>query len=213
MRTLLCRSLGSDEVAFGYVTATVTVTRSRCTAADEKLRAVERAIQGRGFVTVAETLNSVEAWLSSIPGHVYANVRQPIVSTLNLAHLLPLSAVWAGPERNAHLDGPPLIVTRTEGATPFRLVTHVGDVGHTLVVGPTGVGKSVLLATLVLQFRRYANSRVFVFDKGHSARATVLGLHGEHYDLGHDGTIAFQPLARIDEDGMRAWAAEWVAGS
>ncbi len=55
-------------------------------------------------------------------------------------------------------------------------MTHVGDVGHTLVVGPTGVGKSVLLATLVLQFRRYADSRVFVFDKGHSARATILGL-------------------------------------
>jgi len=182
------------------------------TAADDKQRAVERAIQGRGFVTVAETLNSVEAWLSSLPGHVYANVRQPIVSTLNLAHLLPLSAVWAGPDRNAHLDGPPLIVTRTEGATPFRLVTHVGDVGHTLVVGPTGVGKSVLLATLVLQFRRYPKSRVFLFDKGHSARATVLGLQGEHYDLGHDGSIAFQPLARVDEEGMRAWASEWVVG-
>src|SRR5256885_13327452 len=35
------------------------------------------------------------------------------------------------------LDGPPLIVTRTDGATPFRLVTHIGDVGHTLVAGPT----------------------------------------------------------------------------
>ena len=67
------------------------------TAAEQKLRAVERTIQGRGFVTIAETLNSVEAWLSSLPGHVYANVRQPIVSTLNLAHLMPLSAVWAGP--------------------------------------------------------------------------------------------------------------------
>jgi len=206
------QALGSDDVAFGYVTATVTVMDPDATAADDKQRAVERTIQGRGFVTVAETLNSVEAWLSSLPGHVYANVRQPIVSTLNLAHLLPLSAVWAGPARNAHLDGPPLIVTRTEGATPFRLVTHVGDVGHTLVVGPTGVGKSVLLATLILQFRRYPRSRVFLFDKGYSARATILGLQGEHYDLGHDGSIAFQPLARIDEDGFRAWAAEWVVG-
>jgi type IV secretion system protein VirB4 len=163
-------------------------------------------------VTIPETLNAVDAWLSSVPGNVYANVRQPIVSTLNLAHLLPLSAVWAGPDRNAHLDGPPLVVTRTDGATPFRLVTHVGDVGHTLVVGPTGVGKSVLLATLAMQFRRYAKSRVFVFDKGHSARATILGLGGEHYDLGHDGAIAFQPLARIDDEGYRAWAAEWIAG-
>jgi len=163
-------------------------------------------------VTIPETLNAVDAWLSSIPGHAYANVRQPIVSTLNLAHMMPVSAVWAGQERNTHLDGPPLIVTRTDGATPFRLVTHIGDVGNTLVVGPIGMGKSVLLATLALQFRRYAGSRIFAFDMGRSIRATVLGLGGEHYDLGADGAIALQPLARIDQDGYRAWAADWVQG-
>ncbi|EPO6695927.1 TPA: conjugal transfer protein TrbE [Pseudomonas aeruginosa] len=204
------QELGSDQVAFGFVTATVTVLDGDAAVADEKLRRVERVIQGRGFVTIPETLNSVEAWLSSVPGNAYANVRQPIISTLNLAHLMPVSAVWAGPEKNTHLDGPPLIVTRTEGATPFRLVTHIGDVGHTLVVGPTGMGKSVLLATLALQFRRYPGSRIFAFDMGRSMRATVLGLSGEHYDLGADGAIAFQPLAGIDQAGYRTWAAEWV---
>lgn len=210
------QELGSDQVAFGYVTATVTVFDADATAADEKLRAVERTIQGRGFVTIPETLNAVEAWLSSIPGHAYANVRRPIVSTLNLAHMLPVSAVWAGQEHNTHLDGPPLMVTRTDGATPFRLVTHIGDVGHTLVVGPTGMGKSVLLATLALQFRRYPGSRILAFDMGRSIRATILGLGGEHYDLGKDaeesGEIAFQPLARIDQEGYRAWASEWIEG-
>jgi type IV secretory pathway VirB4 component len=127
------QELGSDQVAFGYLTATVTVMDEDAAVADEKLRMVERVIQGRGFVTIPETLNAVDAWLSSIPGNAYANVRQPIVSTLNLAHMMPVSAVWAGPEKNDHLDGPPLIVTRTDGATPFRLVTHIGDVGHTLV--------------------------------------------------------------------------------
>jgi len=210
------QELGSDQVAFGYLTATVTVLDPDPGAADEKLRQAERAIQGRGFVTIPETLNAVEAWLSSIPGHAYANVRQPIVSTLNLAHLMPVSAVWAGQERNGHLDGPPLVVTRTDGATPFRLVTHIGDVGHTLVVGPTGMGKSVLLATLALQFRRYAGSQLLVFDMGRSMRATVLGLGGEHHDLGQSveegGGIAFQPLARIDQAGYRTWAAEWIEG-
>ena len=206
------QELGSDHVAYGYVTATVTVMDADAAMANEKLRRVERAIQGRGFVTMPETLNAVEAWLSSVPGNAYANVRQPIISTLNLAHLMPLSAVWAGPERNAHLDGPPLIVTRTDGATPFRLVTHIGDVGHTLVVGPTGMGKSVLLATLAMQFRRYPGSRIFAFDMGRSMRATILGLGGEHYDLGADGAIAFQPLARIDQESYRAWATEWIEG-
>jgi type IV secretion system protein VirB4 len=206
------QELGSDQVSFGYVTATVTVFDTDATAADEKLRAVERTIQGRGFVTIAETLNAVDAWLSSIPGHAYANVRQPTVSTLNLAHMLPVSAVWAGQERDVHLDGPPLMVTRTDGATPFRLVTHIGDVGNTLVVGPIGMGKSVLLATLALQFRRYAGSRIVAFDMGRSIRATVLGLGGVHYDLGADHGVAFQPLAGIDQDGYRAWAAEWIEG-
>jgi type IV secretion/conjugal transfer VirB4 family ATPase len=206
------QDLGSDQVAFGYVTATVSVMDADATVADEKLRQAERAIQGRGFVTIPETLNAVDAWLSSIPGNAYANVRQPIVSTLNLAHMMPVSAVWAGPERNAHLDGPPLIVTRTDGATPFRLVTHIGDVGHTLVVGPTGMGKSVLLATMALQFRRYPGSRILAFDMGRSMRAIILGLGGEHYDLGLDGSIAFQPLAHIDQEGYRAWSAEWIEG-
>jgi energy-coupling factor transporter ATP-binding protein EcfA2 len=93
------------------------------------------------------------------------------VHTLNLAHLMPLSSVWAGPVRNAHLDGPPLLYAETSGSTPFRLSTHIGDVGHMLIVGPTGAGKSVLLALLALQFRRYPNSQVYVFDKGFSARA------------------------------------------
>lgn len=206
------QELGGDAVAYGYVTATVTVMDESPDLADEKLKAVERIIQGRGFVTISETLNATEAWLSSIPGHAYANVRQPLISTLNLAHMMPVSAVWAGPEKNAHLDAPPLIVTRTAGGTPFRLVTHIDDVGHTLIVGPTGAGKSVLLSVLALQFRRYAASRIFIFDKGGSARATILGLGGEHYDLGSAASIAFQPLAGIDDEETRAWAAEWIAG-
>lgn len=74
------------------------------------------------------------------------------------------------------------------------------------------MGKSVLLATLAMQFRRYPGSRIFAFDMGRSMRATILGLGGEHYDLGNDGAIAFQPLARIDQEGYRTWAAEWVEG-
>jgi type IV secretion system protein TrbE len=205
------QELGADSVANGYLTTVIVVSGASSEEAQEKRKVVERVIQARGFVTIAESVNAVEAWLSSLPGHVYANVRQSLISTLNLAHLMPLSAIWAGPDRNAHLAGPPLLVTRTEGATPFRVVTHIGDVGHTLIVGPTGAGKSVLTSLLLLQFRRYPGARLFVFDKGRSARATVLGLGGEHYDLSADATLAFQPLARIDEDAERTWAADWVA--
>lgn len=204
--------LGSDAVGFGFLTATVVVSDPDLNALEEKRKAIERIIGGRGVVTINETFNATEAWLSSIPGHVYANVRQPIVSTLNLSHLLPLSAVWAGPIKNAHLNAPPLMTTKTDGSTPFRLVTHVGDVGHTLIVGPTGAGKSVLLALLILQIRRYPKAKIFCFDKGGSVRTTILGLCGAYYDLGAEDAIAFQPLIHIDTETGRAWAAEWIAG-
>ncbi|KAK0331807.1 hypothetical protein LTR94_027442, partial [Friedmanniomyces endolithicus] len=129
--------------------------------------------------------------------------------------MMPVSAVWAGPEKNAHLDGPPLLVAKTAGSTPFRLSTHVGDVGHMMVVGPTGAGKSVLLSLIAFQFRRYPGAQVYIFDKGNSARAAVLAMGGAHHALGSADTdveaLAFQPLANIDDAAERSWAAEWIA--
>jgi type IV secretion system protein VirB4 len=212
------QELGSDLIGQAYVTTTVTVWDDDVRVAEEKLRLVEKVIQGRDFTCIAERVNAVEAWLGSLPGQAYANVRQPPVSTLNLAHMIPLSAVWAGPERNEHLDGPPLLFAKTEGATPFRLSLHVGDVGHSLVVGPTGAGKSVLLALIALQFRRYAGSQIFAFDFGGSIRAAALAMDGDWHDLGgalSDDAIepvALQPLAAILDPAEQAWAAEWVAG-
>src|SRR3546814_17116315 len=84
-----------------------------------------------------------------------------------------------------------------------------------MVVGPTGAGKSVLLGLIALQFRRYPQAQVYIFDKGNSARAAVLAMGGAHHALGSaeaDGeTLAFQPLADIDLPGERSWAAEWIA--
>ncbi|MDO6416257.1 conjugal transfer protein TrbE [Sphingomonas sp. BIUV-7] len=212
---LALQALGGDHVAFGYLTTTITVSDDDREAVVAKLRQVERITGGLGFTTIRESVNAVEAWLSSLPGHAYANVRQPVVHTLNLAHLMPLSSIWAGPSCNAHLDGPPLLAAQTAGSTPFRLSTHVGDVGHMMVVGPTGAGKSVLLALIALQFRRYRHAQVFIFDKGFSARAAVLAMGGAHHALcsgaDADDGLAFQPLRRINDPNERAWASEWIA--
>ncbi|MGE0499654.1 MAG: conjugal transfer protein TrbE [Rhizobiaceae bacterium] len=213
---LALQELGADVAGMAYVTATIVVWDADPRLADEKLRLVEKVIQGRDFTAMVEGVNAVDAWLGSLPGHAYANVRQPPISTLNLAHMIPLSAVWAGPERDEHFGAPPLLYGKTEGSTPFRLSLHVGDVGHTLVVGPTGAGKSVLLALMALQFRRYANAQVFAFDFGGSIRAASLAMGGDWHDLGggltegDDFSVSLQPLARIHDTYERAWAADWI---
>lgn len=211
------QELGADNIGQAYVTATVCVWDENPKNADEKLRLVEKVIQGRDFTCMAESINAVDAWLGSLPGHAYANVRQPPISTMNIAHMIPLSAVWAGSLYDEHFNQPPLFFGRTEGSTPFRFSLHVGDVGHTLVIGPTGAGKSVLLALMAMQFRRYRASQIFAFDFGGSIRAATLAMDGEWRDLGGALTdnaidsVALQPLAHIDGLGEKSWAADWIA--
>jgi type IV secretion system protein VirB4 len=211
------QELGADMAGAAYVTATLTVWDEDEAVAEAKLKAAEKVIQGRDFTCMPETVNAIEAWLGSLPGHLYANVRQPPVSTFNLVHMIPISAVWAGPARNDHLDGPPLFYAETEGSTPFRFSTHVGDVGHTLVVGPTGSGKSVLLALMALQFRRYAGAQVFAFDFGGSIRCATVACGGDWQDLAgalaeDEAAVQLQPLRNIDETSERAWAQDWLSG-
>lgn len=210
------QDLGADGVGYAIVTATLVVWHDEAGVADARLREAEKLIQGRDFTCTVETLNAVDAWLGTLPGHLYANIRSAPISTMNLAHMTPMSAVWAGPDWNPHLDGPPLFYARTEGSTPFRFSLHVGDVGHTLVIGPTGAGKSVLLALMALSFRRYPAAQVFAFDFGGSIRAAALAMGGDFHDLGAALTdegegLTLQPLESIDDVGERNWAAGWVA--
>jgi type IV secretion system protein TrbE len=208
---LALQELADDLVSYGYFTATVIVSDRDPKVLEIKTRAVEKTINSRGLGTITESLNAVEAWLGTLPGHTRANVRRPPLNSLNLAHLMPISAVWAGPEKNRHLAAPVLMHTITSGSTPFRLSLHVSDVGHTMIIGPTGAGKDVLMATMQVQFMRYKNAQVYVFDKGGSSRALTAGMRGDFYDLGAESSgLAFQPLAGIDNETERTWATGWI---
>src|SRR5688500_8516488 len=150
-----CRS---GVVAYGYYTPVVVLMSSNRQLLEEQARYVRREIERRGFAARIETVNTVEAWLGSLPGHAYPNVRRPLLHTLNLSDLLPLSGIWPGLRENPcgfyPEESPALMHTVTTGSTPFRMNLHVGDVGHTLIFGPTGAGKSTLISDGLARFTR-----------------------------------------------------------
>jgi type IV secretion/conjugal transfer VirB4 family ATPase len=213
------QELSGDLVAYGYFTQSIVLLDTDLKRLKAKQSVLEQAIQGRGFTTLdeIENRNCFDAFLGSIPGNCAHNVRHPMLNTLNLAHLFPLSAVWGGADHESNLyNGPPLLHTVTGGSTPFKLNLNFGDVGHTCIIGPTGAGKSVLLAALATAFAKYQSpagdwAQVYVFDKERSSRVTTLGVGGDFHDLAADESpLAFQPFARIDEEAERNWAVEWV---
>ena len=207
----------SQLVAYGYYTPVIVLFEDDDALLRDKAEAVRRLIQAEGFGARIETLNATEAYLGSLPGNSYANLREPLISTRNLADLIPLNSVWSG---NATAPCPfyppssPPLMQVASGSTPFRLNLHVDDVGHTLVFGPTGSGKSTLLALVAAQFRRYQDAQVFAFDKGGSMKPLTLAVGGDHYDVGAgegDGRdLAFCPLGDLSTDSDCAWAAEWL---
>jgi type IV secretion system protein VirB4 len=206
----------SGLVTYGYYTSVVVLMGDDPVRLDAAAREVKRVINNLGFVARVESVNAVEAWLGSLPGHALPNLRRPMMHTLQLAHLLPLSAVWAGRDTAPcpfyPPNSPPLLHAVTDGSTPFRLNLHVSDVGHTLILGPTGTGKSTLLGLLAASARRYPDASVFVFDKGRSMEALTRAVGGQHYDIaGEDTSLCFAPLANLHQAGEQGWAEDWVA--
>ena len=203
----------SQLVAYGYYTPVIVIFDEDEQRLRGKAEAVRQLIQAEGFGARIENLNATEAFLGSLPGNWYANIREPLIHTRNLADLIPMNSVWSG-EATApcpfYPEHSPPLCQVASGSTPFRLNLHSGDLGHTLVFGPTGSGKSTLLGFLAAQFRRYPSAQLFCFDKGRSMLPLTLGVGGDHYDVGAGEGLSFCPLAELETTGDRAWAAEWI---
>ena len=208
----------SGTVRFGYYTSVILLLDEDPEALEAATRQVSRSLQHHGFAARVEDVNALEAYLGSIPGHGHRNVRRPLLHTLNFADLIPTTSVWPGLEENPcpyyPPDSPALLYANTSGSTPFRLNLHVADVGHTLVLGPTGSGKSTLIGLIIAQFFRYPGAQVFAFDKGYSSFVLTEAAGGDHYDIASSDAeeLSFCPLAGVDRPEERLWAAGWLEG-
>ena len=206
------KELSTDDVSYGFYSMSLLVFDEKEKICEEKARIISQAINSAGFSSFIETNNAMEAWWGSIPGCYRANLRQDNINSLNFCHLAPITSLWSGDKWNKHLKGPVLLYTDTNGYTPFRLNLHIEDVGHTMICGPSGSGKSVLLNTLEVHFLKYPDSNVFIFDKAASSRALTLAVGGNFYNIAAEGTgeLSFQPLADIEDELEIKWAREWV---
>lgn len=205
----------SGVVRFGHYTSVVVLMDEDLSVLEDSVIECLTLIRNLGFATRCEDVNSVEAYLGSLPGHGHENVRRPMIHSLNLSHLIPTTAAWPGPVKNPcpfyPKNSPPLFYAATTGNAPFRVSLHVGDVGHTLILGPTGAGKSTLLEFIAAQHMRYRGARVMKFEKGYSSFVLCNAMGGTYYDIGGEHQeYTFCPLARIDKLNERIWAETYI---
>ncbi|WP_295235958.1 conjugal transfer protein TrbE [Veillonella sp.] len=207
--------LNSGAVAMGYYTMTLCLFADTEKDINQAATQVQAFINKLGYTAFIENWNTAEAWRGSMPGCPRCNVRRPLVSSLNFCHSAPTTAQWSGDKWNKHLKGPVLLYTDSYNSQ-FRLSLHCGALAHTLVCGPSGSGKSVLLNTFESHFMKYPDSRVFVFDKAKSSRIPTYAAGGNFYNIsaeeGATSDLSFQPLVNVHKPTERIWARDWLVG-
>ncbi|WP_419419459.1 conjugal transfer protein TrbE [Legionella sp. D16C41] len=205
----------SGLVGQGYYTSVVVLMDEDRAQVERAALFIEKNINALGFTARTETINTMDAFIGSLPGHGVENIRRPLINTMNLADLLPTSSIWTG-ENSAPCplfppSSPPLMHCVTSGNAPFRLNLHVRDLGHGIMFGPTRSGKSTHLGLIALSWRRYKDARIYSFDKGLSMYPTCKATGGEHYTIADkDSHLSFAPLQFLDTQADRAWAMEWI---
>jgi type IV secretion system protein VirB4 len=205
----------NQNARFGYWTSTIVIMNEDKIILEQALHDLSCYAEQSGFACLKEDMNAFDAWLGTIPGHGSCNARRLFISSNNLAHLLPLNSVWTGKALSSNhsllpVNAPPVFYASTTGQTPFRFHLDVGDVGHQMVIGPTGAGKSTYLELLIAQFLRYGGAQIFLFDKDYSHQALTKALGGKHYNLGQTKKLAFCPLADLSSASKKMRAQEWV---
>jgi len=134
-------------------------------------------------VFIEESYNLLNAWLAVVPGNKTHNLRRLALLETNAADLSFVFAQDCGEERCPHLGTQALAVFETPEQTPYFFNLHVDDVGHAVVLGSTGSGKSFLLNFLITQLQQH-DPRVIVLDLGHSYRKLATLLDGAYVELG-----------------------------
>lgn len=181
---------------------------------------VEAALRKGNFVPVRETLHALSAFATTLPGMWRECVRWVFFNTEVLSRFLPLRGVSAGKIVNAHLTKEtgrnctalaPLI---TEYGTPFWFTAFVQDVGHMLICGRTGYGKTIFMLLCATLFRKYPFVQIFGFDKNLSMRIPTLLQGGRYMRVGEQASSLesthMNPISLLADKRHWPFIVHWI---
>jgi type IV secretion system protein VirB4 len=198
----------SGEIAFGEHHMSVFVFQDDLDRLDVALSLCYSEIVNAGVSPAREGMSMQATFWAQLPGNFKYIARGSRINTLNLAGLCSLHNYPSGKAFGNHW-GPAVTTLDTTSGTPFFFNFHVRDVGHSMIIGPTGAGKTVLMNFLCAQSQKY-KPRMFFFDKDRGAELFIRGLGGVYSTLDPSGKTGFNPLQLEDNSENRLFIGEWI---
>jgi type IV secretion system protein VirB4 len=164
-----------------------------------------------GIVATRRDLRLEECYWAQFPGNfAYISRKKPIESN-RVGGYASLHNFPAGQLRENHW-GSAITTFHTAQGTPYFFNFHVGENGHTSIVGPFGMGKTSLMNFLVAEAQKF-NCRLFYFDQGRASKVFIKALGG-YYTIIKPKTpskeYAFNPLQIADSKENRVFLKKWL---
>jgi len=166
--------------------------------------AVARTLLSDAGLTVArEDLALEAAYWAQLPGAFSWRPRKAVISSRNFAAMAPFHAYPGGRPDGNHW-GEALALFETRARSPYFFSLHAADprasdggakkdTGHTLICGPTGSGKTVLVGFLVAMLTKHGATQV-IFDKDQGLSILVRALGGTYLSLETGRPTGCNPL-------------------
>ena len=206
--------LETDGIAYGDLALTVALhgPLSLTESLDGDIR---RIFTSHDAKVIREGYGQLPAWFSRMPAQPRRRqVRSVFLSAGAVASMAPIFGPPVGTPRSGHLKKAALAVLETQWRTPYYYDLFKGDVGHTLVLGATGAGKSFTLNFLLVQALQY-DPRILILDLGGSYRWLTQFLGGGYMELSPEGDAGggfrLRPFSLPAGERTFAFLAGWIA--
>ena len=204
--------LEADGVAYGEASLTVAL-HGELEEIERLDGDVRRLFAAHDAKAIREGYGQLPAWFARLPAQPKRRqVRRVFGSAGVAACLAPVFGPPRGEKRSRHLGREPLAVFETPWRTAYHYDLFAGDVGHTLILGATGAGKSFALNFLLVEALKY-DPRVLILDLGGSYRWLTRFLGGRYLELAPDEaepTLRLQPFALPPTTRTYQFLTGWV---
>ncbi|MFP5209742.1 MAG: VirB4 family type IV secretion system protein [Acidobacteriota bacterium] len=178
------RALG-DGAQLGEFSQTIVLYDKDRTALESRVGEFAAIFTNADGSLLAETYNQLNAYFAIVPGNYAFNLRKLYLLNTNYADLSFLFTILPGETRNPYLEAEYLAVLETDNDTPYYLNLHCGEVGHTLILGMTGSGKTFLSVFLVQSAQKY-QPQTYIFDIGGSYESVTRIFGGTYLNVGRE---------------------------
>jgi type IV secretion system protein VirB4 len=198
----------SGEFAFGQHHMTVLCIEDTPKSLESALSLAIVELSNSGITGVRERMNLEPAYWAQLPGNADYMARRSTVNTFNIASFASFHNYPSGKRKKNHW-GDAVTVLNTVSGTPYFFSFHVRDVGHTMIIGPTGAGKTVLLNFLCAQAQKF-KGRLFFFDKDRGAEIFIRAIRGRYMTPTAARPSGFNPFQLEDNSANRSFLVEFL---